>query len=106
MHYICNGRWSETDAQTTWDNIKYLRTVGGKPRLGAGPSTCSRVSCSWGAGITWCNDSNSEKELCSFGSVADGAERIFLECGGADSGRHRSVAGQVFHYTNWNVFIT
>ncbi|KAF6822415.1 hypothetical protein CPLU01_12029 [Colletotrichum plurivorum] len=108
MYYFCDGRWSTTDGSTTWGNINYLRNIGGKPRLGAGPSTCSRVSCSYGAGITWCNDANSEKELYSFGSIADGAEYIFWRCGGASNVPvwQRRPAGQVFHNTNWNVFIT
>lgn len=36
--------------------IKYLRSVQGKPRNGAGPGNCGRVSCSNQSGIYWCND--------------------------------------------------
>lgn len=54
--YFCNGRWPTTARARIVEGIAYLRRVGGKPRLRAGPGRCSRVSCSWNAAIYWCND--------------------------------------------------
>lgn len=36
--------------------VDYLRTVPGRPRNGAGPSNCGRVSCRDNTGIWFCND--------------------------------------------------
>lgn len=46
-----------------------------------------------------------EKELESWGTIADGAEYIYGECTvGADI--NRLVAGQTFYKDKWNVILT
>lgn len=57
--YYCNGRWTAISTGEIAKGISYLRRVGGQPRMGAGPGTCARVSCSWNAAIFWCNDVSS-----------------------------------------------
>ncbi|KAM5354991.1 hypothetical protein ACJ41O_001637 [Fusarium nematophilum] len=37
--------------------ISYLRSIGSRT-CGVNARSCVRVSCSWGAGIWWCNDNN------------------------------------------------
>ncbi|KAJ0339264.1 hypothetical protein COL922a_004649 [Colletotrichum nupharicola] len=107
--YFCRGRWVNDVASYAMDGINYLYKVQGKPRNGAGPGNCGRVSCSGqdkgGTGIWWCNDDNKPKELQSFGSIADGALWLYRRCAQADV-VYGWVAGQVFHKTNWNVIIS
>ncbi|KFY89547.1 hypothetical protein V500_05618 [Pseudogymnoascus sp. VKM F-4518 (FW-2643)] len=82
-------------------DIQMLRDIRNKiPTAPKGPGYCSRVSCSSGAAITWCNDDPKGKTLASFGSVADGAQFIWGRCRTAGG-----VSGQVFHPTNWNVIV-
>ncbi|KDN65352.1 hypothetical protein CSUB01_08374 [Colletotrichum sublineola] len=105
--YFCGGRWPKTRAGDVRKGIEYLYKVSGKPKNGAGPGNCGRVSCSGsegiGAGIWWCNDDNKPKELASFGSIADGA--LFLQRRCIEYDVMSWISGQVFHKTNWNVFI-
>ncbi|KAH7349739.1 hypothetical protein B0T11DRAFT_332784 [Plectosphaerella cucumerina] len=78
--YNCWGRWGAVSREHIQSGINYLRRVRGKPRAGAGPSKCGRVSCSYNSAIYWCNDSNKPKTLNSFGSIADGAQYIMGKC--------------------------
>ncbi|KAK2728518.1 hypothetical protein CKAH01_10873 [Colletotrichum kahawae] len=107
--YFCRGRWVNGIASYAMTGIDYLYKVQGKPRNGAGPGNCGRVSCSGvengGTAIWWCNDENKPKELQSFGSIADGALWLWRRC--MQPGEvYGWVAGQVFHKTNWNVIIS
>ncbi|CCF35349.1 hypothetical protein CH063_01288, partial [Colletotrichum higginsianum] len=104
-NYICRGRWGNASARAIYSGIRYLRGIGGKPRLPAGPSVCSRVSCSYNAGIQWCNDARQTKELASFGSIADGAQYIDDKCHTGSPGVSGYASGQVFHETDWNVIV-
>ncbi|KAJ0425831.1 hypothetical protein BJY00DRAFT_298414 [Aspergillus carlsbadensis] len=82
---------------------KSVQGVGGRPGDGAGPGACARVSCSYDSAIYWCNDDPNGKLLESYGSIADGAERIMVECvAGSDL---QCTGGQTFHKTNWNVIV-
>jgi hypothetical protein len=36
--------------------IDYLSGISGRPHIAPGPFYCSRVSCSWGSAIYWCNE--------------------------------------------------
>lgn len=54
--YNCWGRWGAVSREHIQSGINYLRRVRGKPRAGAGPSKCGRVSCSYNSAIYWCND--------------------------------------------------
>ena len=40
----------------TYMGAIYLARLDGQPHAGPGPGECSRVSCEWNSGITWCND--------------------------------------------------
>ncbi|KAF6830434.1 hypothetical protein CPLU01_07360 [Colletotrichum plurivorum] len=88
--------------------VDYLRTVPGRPRNGAGPSNCGRVSCRNNTGIWFCNDAKKPKELGSFSDIADGAARVLSVCQDkldANQGEGMTVSGQAFHRKNWNVVV-
>jgi len=48
------------------EGVRYLRDLDQriKPKNGPGPNNCGRVSCSWAAGIYWCNDVRSVFAPC------------------------------------------
>lgn len=53
--YIRCNTFAKGQKSVFEEGIRYLRGVRGQPH--EGPSgKCGRVSCSWGAGIWWCND--------------------------------------------------
>ena len=54
--YFCGGRWAYCHIDPIDVGIEYLRRLRSLPGLGPGPGRCSRVSCSYNAGIYWCND--------------------------------------------------
>ncbi|QPH04982.1 hypothetical protein C2857_002402 [Epichloe festucae Fl1] len=87
--------------------IDHLRGLGGRARSGGGPGACGRVSCSYGTGIWWCNDSKDAKTLEGWGSIADGAQKVWTSCAGRlDDGFHAGkVSGQAFHWTGWSVIV-
>ncbi|KAK4662419.1 hypothetical protein QC763_611385 [Podospora pseudopauciseta] len=97
-YYLCGG--------PVKDGIACLRKVTtAAPKNGPGPNNCARVSCGYNAAIYWCNDNDKEKELESWGSIADGVEYIYGECTvGADI--NRLVAWQIFYKNKWNVILT
>ncbi|KND90705.1 hypothetical protein TOPH_04595 [Tolypocladium ophioglossoides CBS 100239] len=91
-----------------WEGINYLLTLNGQPRNGPGPAACGRVSCSGeDTAIYWCNDDTQPKTLESWKSIADGAVFRISLCSGDESAgfNEKQVAGQVFHWTNWNVIV-
>ncbi|KAL3456839.1 hypothetical protein BJX64DRAFT_293689 [Aspergillus heterothallicus] len=85
------------------EGIKYLRKVRGKPKLGAGPNKCKRVSCSYNSAIFWCNDDNKPRSLPSFNNIADGAQVILSKCG-HDSSKER-FAGALHHPDLWRAVV-
>ncbi|KAJ0423209.1 hypothetical protein BJY00DRAFT_310337 [Aspergillus carlsbadensis] len=103
---VCGKFGSSARFKPIQNGIKYLRGVSGHPRAGPGPAKCARVSCSYNSAIWWCNDSKSSKTLNSFGSIADGAAYVLSHCTVSGPGiSNPSVNGQVFHKTNWNVYV-
>lgn len=62
------------------DGISYLRGVKGSPANGPGPGSCGRVSCSYDAGIWWCNNDEKSKIIGDFSMIADGAQQIWNDC--------------------------
>ncbi|KAL2822370.1 hypothetical protein BDW59DRAFT_173883 [Aspergillus cavernicola] len=90
-NWACGGRLELCSTSLIWNGIEYLRGVGDRPGHGAGPGTCARVSCSYNAAIYWCNDDSKGKLLESYGSIADGAERVMVE--------------YIFHKMDWNVIV-
>ncbi|CEJ87474.1 hypothetical protein VHEMI04427 [[Torrubiella] hemipterigena] len=99
----CFGRWRGATTKEVQDGINYLRKVPGRPTNGPGPGNCGRVSCSWNAAISWCNDTPNPKTLASYGSIADGAAWIKAYC--LSGGDFAFTAGQIFHPTGWNVIV-
>lgn len=51
------------------------------------------------------SQASEEKKLESFGSIADGAQKIRDECSTHGGLTPATTAGQVFHKTNWNVIV-
>ncbi|KAH6693947.1 hypothetical protein F5X68DRAFT_258737 [Plectosphaerella plurivora] len=104
--YNCFGRWGFVDREHIQRGINYLSRVTGRPRNGAGPGNCGRVSCSYNSAIYWCNDSDTTKTLWRFSSIADGAQYIMQMCQDRQSRPVKSLTGgQAFHKTNWNVIV-
>ncbi|POR38578.1 Uncharacterized protein TPAR_01207 [Tolypocladium paradoxum] len=79
-----------------WDGVNYLYSLPGQPRNGPGPGACGRVSCSGNTAILWCNDETEPKRLGSWAWIAQGAERVWGQCGDC---------GQAFQAANWNVIV-
>jgi hypothetical protein len=98
----CWGPWGGASVGRIIEGISYLRSIGGRPLLGSGWGTCSRVSCSWNSGIQWCNDNPYPVELNSFSDIADAAWLIVSECTDLDQG---ITAGQRFHNDGINVVV-
>ncbi|OBT67706.1 hypothetical protein VE03_03483 [Pseudogymnoascus sp. 23342-1-I1] len=100
MRHDCFGDDRQAVIGRIEQGMAYLRGIKARPSTNTGPRWCSRVSCSYKSGITWCNDDPNGKTLESFGSIADGAESLIRRCS-----HQYTVAGQVFHPTNWNVIV-
>ncbi|QLI69713.1 uncharacterized protein G6M90_00g054910 [Metarhizium brunneum] len=105
--YFCGGRWEYCNGGAIAEGRAYLYRVPGRPTNGAGPGACGRVSCSYNAAIWWCNDEKTPKTLNSFGSIADGVYELEKHCRKYFSWNPSgvSIAGQIFHETNWNVIV-
>jgi hypothetical protein len=80
--------------------IEYLRGISGNCR--APPRSCSRVSCSWGSAIYYCND-NAGEFWVPCRSLGDIAASIVTEC--ADQFNNGRTHGQAFNVQNWNVIV-
>ncbi|PYI14289.1 hypothetical protein BO86DRAFT_99954 [Aspergillus japonicus CBS 114.51] len=94
------GDHSET-ATYTWitKGIQYLLALDGVCKVGAGPGTCARISCSYDSGIYLCNDNAWEIEpKCSY--LATYAEDIMTQC---YDGMY--INGQEFDTDNYNVIV-
>ncbi|KAH6636400.1 hypothetical protein F5144DRAFT_567358 [Chaetomium tenue] len=96
--------WTAASLRSIQDGINYLNGVSGRPSHGPGPSTCARVSCSYGSAIYWCNDNRSLKELNSFKDIAHGADRIKNNCQQVVQATVLTQ-GQIFYKDNWNVIV-
>ncbi|PYH40792.1 uncharacterized protein BP01DRAFT_192925 [Aspergillus saccharolyticus JOP 1030-1] len=99
---LCNieGDHSET-ANYDWitQGIQYLLALDGVCKVGAGPSTCARISCSYDSGIYLCNDNAWEIEpKCSY--LATYAEDIMTQC---YDGMY--INGQEFDTDNYNIIV-
>ncbi|KAG6107035.1 hypothetical protein E4U13_007129 [Claviceps humidiphila] len=97
-------RWKKVHRWHILDGMKYLDNISAKPTIGPGPGNCSRVSCSYGAAIWWCNDNSEKLELNSFKDIADGAIFIMDECVSFGFMMDRA-GGQAFMPGNWNVIV-
>ncbi|KAL5335711.1 hypothetical protein BJX70DRAFT_410333 [Aspergillus crustosus] len=97
--------WEPADYHAINEGVEYLRGVGGRPGMRAGPAACGRVSCSRGGAIWWCNDANEFKLLESYNSIADGAANLVQNCFRDGNWEPRVVGGQIFHETDWNVIV-
>ncbi|KAI3538717.1 hypothetical protein CABS01_13305 [Colletotrichum abscissum] len=82
--------------------MEYLRRVPGKPKNSAGPRECGRVSCAWKSATWWCNDALEEKELSSFGEIADGVQVIYHECTDVDK-HYWWSSGEAYTDDDWSV---
>ncbi|KAI6837752.1 hypothetical protein KC332_g4955 [Hortaea werneckii] len=76
----------------------YLQGLSGNCRQP--PRSCGRVSCSYGAGVTFCNDGNNDVNVAcaELGRRVDGIVGL---CG--DGGTRKFTRGQVFDTDDWNV---
>ncbi|KAI6791475.1 hypothetical protein KC360_g8362 [Hortaea werneckii] len=76
----------------------YLKGLSGNCRQP--PRSCGRVSCSYDAGISFCNDGNNDIYVpcAELGRRVDGIVGL---CG--DGGTAKFTKGQVFDTDNWNV---
>ncbi|WQF78840.1 hypothetical protein CDEST_03854 [Colletotrichum destructivum] len=101
--YICRD-YPLARVDAAWDGIRYLRTLKGKPKGSAGPSSCGQISCSWSTAIWWCNDNTEKKELESYGVIADGAQYMWDACTPWETNRYWS-SGQIFSNDGWNIII-
>ncbi|KAL4903108.1 hypothetical protein BDW74DRAFT_179979 [Aspergillus multicolor] len=79
-----------------------LYVLDGAPRLG--PGQCSRVGCSTGTAIVWCNEGKEVLKLNSWDEVADGAWVVINQCRFGDFGDWY-VAGTAYHAGDWKVTI-
>ncbi|KAI0021725.1 hypothetical protein F4780DRAFT_789772 [Xylariomycetidae sp. FL0641] len=86
------------------EGIHYLKGIRDRPCVAApGPKVCTRISCSWNAGIYFCNDTPSEVHHdCP--DIATYAEDIRAKCHYTSLDRV-IVQGQEFDSENWNVMI-
>ncbi|OAQ89384.1 hypothetical protein VFPFJ_05793 [Purpureocillium lilacinum] len=98
------GRWKDAGIDwhdTLWHAEVHLWGWPGKPKNGAGPGNCGRVSCENNIGVWWCNDEPHPKELGSFDWIADGICIVLKHelC-------YRVGSAQIFNKDNWNVIIS
>ncbi|EAQ91125.1 predicted protein [Chaetomium globosum CBS 148.51] len=98
------GHWDYARLSAIQDGIDYLNGVPGRPWHNPRPSTCARVSCSYGSAIYWCNDNRSRKELNSYQNIAHGADRIKNTCHEIFPSM-TLTQGQIFYKDNWNVIV-
>ncbi|PHH91515.1 hypothetical protein CDD83_184 [Cordyceps sp. RAO-2017] len=87
------------------EGISYLRGLEREAWLPAGPNACSRVSCSWGSAIWWCNIDSSPKLFGSFKAIADAAQHIMDHCPVKTYIHSSHVGGQLVHSDRWTVAV-
>ncbi|RMZ00278.1 hypothetical protein D0860_08042 [Hortaea werneckii] len=98
---LCNDELGgQRDARTFYldRGASYLQGLSGNCRQP--PRSCGRVSCSYNAGVTFCNDGNNDVVVpcAELGRRVDGIVGL---CG--DGGTRTFTRGQVFDTDNWNV---
>ncbi|KAM0270890.1 hypothetical protein ACHAQH_009275, partial [Verticillium albo-atrum] len=97
----CSVSGGRAQTRATREGIHYLEGISGKPKLGAGPNICSRVSCSHNSGIWWCNHHDKAWSLGSFKSIAKGAQCAYNKCQA-----NAKIKGQSFAKgSNWSVMV-
>jgi hypothetical protein len=72
---------------------------------------CKCLSSVQWSQLCFCVDANIrqervDKDLLSFGSIADGAQWLVEYCTSVTGAQFPFTAGQIFHQTNWNVIVT
>ncbi|TLD09468.1 hypothetical protein PspLS_12016 [Pyricularia sp. CBS 133598] len=73
------GSTAPVPASAVWDGVQYLWRVGGEAWIG--PGECSRVSCSWTAGIGWCSYRNERwKSPGGFPWIGHATNIVLQEC--------------------------
>ncbi|KAH7407293.1 hypothetical protein BKA64DRAFT_742946 [Cadophora sp. MPI-SDFR-AT-0126] len=87
--------WKPVGEAPLKDGIAYLRHIKGDIRFNA--RTCTRVSCSWNAGIFLCNDNYVEWWVTA-SKIGDYADNIRRAC-------CRDCMGQQFDDAGWNVCV-
>ncbi|KAF2836611.1 hypothetical protein M501DRAFT_1059999 [Patellaria atrata CBS 101060] len=97
----CNPGGDFADVNRISEGIRYLRDLsGGNARCGVNGRSCARISCSWDAGISLCNDRNDHIDpSCRY--LADYAEAIVNDCTRVPN----RVKGQQFDTDNYNVLV-
>ncbi|PVH82450.1 hypothetical protein DL98DRAFT_586440 [Cadophora sp. DSE1049] len=95
--------WTTAIQKYIEDGIKYLNNV--KGYCGADPSTCSRVSCSYGASIWLCNfRDNHISATCSW--IATFAQDLINKCAVWVQGANgKGVCGVEFDDENFRVIV-
>ncbi|KAI0122898.1 hypothetical protein BJ170DRAFT_698056 [Xylariales sp. AK1849] len=84
------------------EGLDYLRKLSGDCHGVTGPNKCGRLSCSWNAGIWFCNDNDHEIHV-SWLAVIHAADTIYYGC--RDQAMVTQIHGQVFHADGWNVIL-
>ncbi|QDS75117.1 hypothetical protein FKW77_007416 [Venturia effusa] len=85
------------------EGIKYLNGINHQASIPPGPQKCSRVSCSWGSAILWCNDQAAGLSFDSFERIVQGAWLVLNSC--ANAWPAHKIAGQAFNPDGWNVLV-
>ncbi|OAL66741.1 small monomeric GTPase [Trichophyton rubrum] len=96
----CHPQGGGANLRPIRDGIRYLNGLQGKC-IGV-PRTCTRVSCSWKAGIFLCND-NMRTVYVPCKQIAEYAQDIVNVC--VTNPEVSSLRGQEFDSDNWNVVI-
>ncbi|RYP01097.1 hypothetical protein DL765_010883 [Monosporascus sp. GIB2] len=111
-HFCRLPSWGDARALNVPQNIKYLWGIPGKCGLNGGSKpVCSRVSCSYGNGITWCND-RSYRVTTECARLGDYAQMVLNKCTWSQREGSRTFPhwvplcnGQQFSSAGWNVLI-
>ncbi|KAI0871257.1 hypothetical protein GGS24DRAFT_503943 [Hypoxylon argillaceum] len=103
---LCDISWNPPFASVFHirQGIAYLHKIQGDCTNGPGPGNCSRVSCSYGSGIWFCNDNRHPMSVpCS--AFGDRAWDIVEKCYAYGDFPTDSVHGQAFDAAGWNVIV-
>ncbi|KAI1378107.1 hypothetical protein F4677DRAFT_414434 [Hypoxylon crocopeplum] len=84
------------------EGIDYLSGKSGQCYIGGGPRVCTRISCSYKSGISWCNDNEEPLWIdCALWSAY--AQDIVDQCQTHDASSR--VRGQEFDNDSWNILV-
>ncbi|KAH6676389.1 hypothetical protein B0J14DRAFT_560689 [Halenospora varia] len=95
--------WGWADSGRIREGINYLSVLFGECGVQGGPGACTRISCSYNAGIYLCND-NSYAIFPNCGYLASYADDISGQCFIAGRG-NTLTCGQQFDTDNYNVCV-